>query len=52
MHEVALNSVNYSYGSHQVLRDINFTAAAGDFSRLDLTDLYRGLLADLHQPKH
>ncbi len=31
MHEVALNNVNYSYGSNQVLRDITFTASAGDF---------------------
>jgi NitT/TauT family transport system ATP-binding protein len=31
MHEVALNNVNYSYGSIQVLRDITFTASAGDF---------------------
>src|SRR6266702_189742 len=31
MHEVALNNVNYSYGSNQVLRDITLTAAAGDF---------------------
>jgi NitT/TauT family transport system ATP-binding protein len=31
MHEVALNNVNYYYGSNQVLRDITFTASAGDF---------------------
>lgn len=31
MHEVALNNVNYAYGSHQVLRDISLTAASGDF---------------------
>lgn len=31
MHEVALNNVNYSYGSNQVLRDITLTASAGDF---------------------
>lgn len=28
MHEVALDNVNCSYGSSQVLRDITFTAAA------------------------
>lgn len=31
MHEVALNNVGYSYGNNQVLRNITFTAAAGDF---------------------
>lgn len=31
MHKVALDSVNYSYGKSEVLRDITFTAAAGDF---------------------
>ena len=31
MFEVAINNVNYSYGSNQVLRDINITAASGDF---------------------
>jgi NitT/TauT family transport system ATP-binding protein len=31
MHEVALNNVNYSYGSNQVLRDINLNAESGDF---------------------
>jgi NitT/TauT family transport system ATP-binding protein len=31
MHEVTLNSVNYSYGNNQVLRDITLTAEAGDF---------------------
>jgi len=31
MYEVALDNVNYSYGSNQVLRDITLTAEAGDF---------------------
>ncbi len=31
MHEVALKHVGYSYGTSQVLQDITFTAAAGDF---------------------
>jgi NitT/TauT family transport system ATP-binding protein len=31
MHEVIISNVNYSYGSNQVLRDITFTAEAGDF---------------------
>lgn len=31
MHKVALDSVSYSYGKSEVLRDITFTAATGDF---------------------
>jgi NitT/TauT family transport system ATP-binding protein len=31
MHEVVLSNVSYAYGSQQVLRDITFTAEAGDF---------------------
>jgi NitT/TauT family transport system ATP-binding protein len=31
MYEVALNNVNYSYGSNKVLQDITLTAESGDF---------------------
>ncbi|MFZ4858679.1 MAG: ABC transporter ATP-binding protein [Desulfuromonadaceae bacterium] len=31
MHEVVIDNVNYFYGSNCVLRDITFTAEAGDF---------------------
>ena len=31
MHEIAINNVSYAYGSHEVLRDVTFTAEAGEF---------------------
>ncbi len=31
MHEIAINNVSYRYGDHEVLRNINFTAEAGEF---------------------
>jgi NitT/TauT family transport system ATP-binding protein len=55
MHAVALNNVNYSYGSNRVLEDITFTAASGDFicllgpSGCGKSTLLR-LLAGLAQP--
>ena len=31
MHEIAINKVSYAYGSNEVLREITFTAEAGEF---------------------
>lgn len=55
MHDVTLKNVSYSYGSHQVLRNISLEAAAGDFicllgpSGCGKSTLLR-LLAGLSQP--
>lgn len=55
MYEIAINNVSFTYGSHEVLRDINLTVEAGEFvcllgpSGCGKSTLLR-LLAGLSQP--
>jgi len=55
MYEIAINNVSFTYGSHEVLRDINITVEAGEFvcllgpSGCGKSTLLR-LLAGLSQP--